>query len=293
VTDSAGYRISRSQRGLWQHGAAGRARCLISLTGAADADRLRSALEAVAARHSSLRTTFRTVPGFRVPLQMVADVPVIGWEVRSDQATGLWQDGTSPDTASMPLTATFAPADGIGLASQLLISASPLVIDAAGLVTLTEELASCYVGELTSSGDEVTQYIQFSEWQHSVLPDDLSAADYWRRTFDAALPTLTPRLAARGPPGQDSVLDWSPEAAVEAELDRFARERGVGTPDALLACWIALLARLSAADVCTVAAAVDGRSQPELVGRALRGLPACHRVCGPRQLGDRRAGSGH
>jgi amino acid adenylation domain-containing protein len=266
VTDAAGYRISRSQRGLWQLGAAGHARCLISLTGPADAGRLRSALEAVVARHSSLRTTFRTVPGFRVPLQVVEDVPVIGWQVRSAQATELWRDAMPPDTASMPLTATFAPADGTGLASQLVISASPLVIDAAGLVTVAAELASCYAGELASGGDDVTQYIQFSEWQHSVLPDDLSAADYWRRTFDAARPTLALPLVGSSPPGQDSVRDWSPEVAFEDELDRFAREHGAGPLDALLACWIALLARLSAADVCTVAAAVDGRSQPELVG---------------------------
>src|SRR5664279_5238174 len=74
IADS--YEVSPQQEQLWlaePDGPTGRVQALIALTGPLDADALRSALRASAARHETLRTTFVRRPGIRVPLQAVAD----------------------------------------------------------------------------------------------------------------------------------------------------------------------------------------------------------------------------
>jgi len=77
-----GYRLSPQQRRLWLiQNALGTAfaRCTIAIDGPLDVPRLSAALQQLSERHSILRTSFCSVPGVRVPLQVVRIVTAISF----------------------------------------------------------------------------------------------------------------------------------------------------------------------------------------------------------------------
>src|SRR5215207_2467540 len=71
-----GYRLSSEQKRLWllqQDNHALRAACALALEGALDGDVLRETLRRVVGRHEILRTTYPTLSGTAMPLQVILD----------------------------------------------------------------------------------------------------------------------------------------------------------------------------------------------------------------------------
>ena len=62
-----------------QGGPAGRAQCVVLITGQLRQEDLQSALTKIVERHEILRTTYRLLPGMALPLQVVAEEGVAAW----------------------------------------------------------------------------------------------------------------------------------------------------------------------------------------------------------------------
>ncbi|MCA2219344.1 non-ribosomal peptide synthetase [Jidongwangia harbinensis] len=251
-----GYRLSRQQSWWWPAHAAGwplAARCDITLRGPVDGDRLTAVANRVLRRHEALRTTFPVVPGLAEPVQRVAADPATAG-VRAE-LTGPGDDGSR----------------------TLVLHASAMVVDTAGLAGLFREIAAGYAAEdaAEQSPPEETQYAAYSEWQHDPpgTPEEAAAADrgaaYWQARLSETAATEVPYAVGRPapPPAHDRVpvhLDDDLVAAVR----RHASDVGAGVDSVLLAAWTGLLGVLTGHRRVTVGAAVDGRSFPELAGVA-------------------------
>src|SRR5213595_3580050 len=79
------FHLSAQQERLWsqQAGAADPfvSVCEVLLAGRLDVDRLRTALQAVVARHEILRTVFHRQAGVKIPFQVIADKLDADWRV--------------------------------------------------------------------------------------------------------------------------------------------------------------------------------------------------------------------
>ena len=87
-----GFRLSPQQQRLWQlikEDGASRycAHCAFMLDGELDVHTLQGAIQDVIARHEILRTRLETVPGMKLPLQIIDDHVNIAIDVKADAQT--------------------------------------------------------------------------------------------------------------------------------------------------------------------------------------------------------------
>ncbi|HEV2891991.1 MAG TPA: condensation domain-containing protein, partial [Frankiaceae bacterium] len=162
-----GFRLSAQQRRLWSLGRDGRVpvcQCAVWLSGEPDVERLRSALDAVVARHEILRTGFRRLAGMQWPLQVIAERGSCALESVSGQG-GVEEQLTA--AASAPFDLERGPVLRARLAGRLLVVTAPAVCaDAWSLRTVVAEALGGPVGE------PPLPFVQFSEWEHELLSTD-------------------------------------------------------------------------------------------------------------------------
>ncbi len=260
-----GFRLSAQQRRLWQQHGHGPAYCVqeaMSIRGAVDAARLRSALEQVVARHEALRTTYRRRPGMKLPIQTpTANGENVQFEERPI---------TEPITLDLaarrlerlrrrPFDLEVGPLLSAHLLSRsaeehlLLLSMPALAADGRSLDVVLGELERAYHSELPPANDEdPLQYVHFSEWQEELAgaSDDeaTSGRERWRRDEAAAaesgldLPGLAPPSAR--PRFDLRIHRQELETALAERLVNLAAERGVELEVIFCAAWATLLARL-------------------------------------------------
>jgi amino acid adenylation domain-containing protein len=294
-----GYRLSPQQRRLWtlQQAAGGnsyRALCSVLVEGPLCTGTLKDALRAVVERHEILRTGFHQRPEFRMPLQVINERGVPFRESRDLRECGPREQEAELEELfrremrhaqdfelDSPLRVTT-----IALSAErnvLLLNLPALCADARTLLNLQSELSLAYEAALQGRAmqDEVTQYVQFSEWQLELLEDEEAEAgrDYWNeRELSAA---LQPSLPCET--GTEPEPVFEPESfAFEVERETLNRLASLlGSYDAdratfLLTCWLTLLYRLTAQPEITIGYAHDGRNYEELhgaLGRFARWLP--------------------
>jgi amino acid adenylation domain-containing protein/FkbM family methyltransferase len=160
MTMIEGFPLSPVQRSRWATRGE-RLSARLALAGSVDHTRLADALAVLAGRHEVLRCAFAEDPELGVPMQYVDDaatVPVV----------------TEGDVPDVPLAVVLTT-------SELVLSASPLAVDAGSLRLLVRELAEAYAGRALPDDEERTQFIDVSEWQnaqapYSALGDGLVAA---------------------------------------------------------------------------------------------------------------------
>jgi amino acid adenylation domain-containing protein len=306
----AGFRLSPQQRRLWQlhpDGPPGAAQIVIDVAGELDAGRLRRAAAALVARHDTLRTVYRRAAGFGLPLQVLLEQAEPAWreldlgglpaaDPAANPAAGLAANQAADLAAGLAAVRREERRRGrdlgqppilalclarLGPRSHCLVATLPaLAADLRTLGILMRELAALYdaagggTSGLAGLGEEVTQYLQFSEWQLQLLeegggPAGPPPAD----PADPAHPADTAgeiglALARRRRPGlrQQSLavaaVPTTPDLA--AGLRALARRRGVPEAAVLLAAWQTLLARLGGRRQVVVAAPFDGRKYAEL-----------------------------
>ncbi len=286
----AGYRLSPQQRRAWQlqqESRACRAQCAVLIEGRLDREALRGALGAIVGRHEILRTTFHRQPGRRFPLQVIAAGGAPAWReaepVGPDEQAGRRLEalyraerGVAFDLQSGPLlhaTLITETADR----HVLLLSLPALCADARTLHNLLEEAGRSYAAlagqgfDAAVGADEVTQYVQFSEWQHELLEedDDQTARRHWRELDLASASTLTLPSEAAAPvqtPFDVEAYAFTLDAAVAAEVRRVAAGQGTSVGTLMLACWSALVWRLTRQSGIVVGVSADGRMYEELRG---------------------------
>ncbi len=263
--------------------------CVVELDAPVDEAALARALHALVERHESLRSTFSTPAGARVPVaQTVHDhlapsfrrvgrdedatdgdglAGILAREAeRLDLATGPSLRGLLLGASEAPLLALFAPA---------------ACADARSLALLAEELRGA---ARRDRGAEPIQHADYAEWRHELRsgddPETREGVAFWGA---AAEPGERTRILF----AQTGSMGSAPAQRIAVELEpglisglRNAAERArVSVATLLHTSWIALLARLSGAPELATVWLADGRGQPDLadaIGPYAQPLP--HRV---------------
>jgi nonribosomal peptide synthetase protein BlmX len=252
--------MSARQRELWCLSEAGRpqtARVTIDVSGAVDEERLRAAVLAAVGRHECLHTVFRTATGHPEPLQVLLP----------ESHTLTWDPDTPIRLAEGPVMRALLERHGAADA-VLVIETSALHADAESMAVLLSDIVDHYAGSV--SDDDVTQYLQFSEWQHEAAEEAAVDRAFWRGRLASIRSGLRVPHALTTPadsPAQetaDRVVDL-PSDLVTA-LNARAREAGTRIDTALFSCLAVLVARLTGQRTLTLGYQFSGREDPELNG---------------------------
>ncbi len=249
----------------------------VDIRGALDVARLQQALDAVVARHESLRTTFPSrdgvpmqviAPALRVPIELVAADAAARAAHRDALARRPFELGAGP----LLRAALYRARDD---EHELLVVLHHAVTDGTSNGILFGELTACY--DALCNGREpglpalAVQYADFAAWQRRWLEGDRSARrlEYWTERLRGAppvlgLPTDHPRPAEQGFRG---AWVWRSVPAGRAQgLREFARGRGVTPYLLLLAAFKALLHRYSGQHDLVVGTPVSMRPHADLDG---------------------------
>lgn len=293
-----GFRLSPQQKRLWliqQGSPAFTSQCAMRLAGELRPELLRAALTAIVNRHEALRTGFHLEPGINIPFQVVSEDGTIHWrevdlsdkdapgqqceiESLSRQearlSTGL-QHGSRLRAVLVKLT---------GNQYALLLTVPPLCADDWTLASLFKELGDAYAATLRDESlpEAALQYAGFSEWQNELQEEDEAEAgrEFWRKQSLDEIPALSLPFESSDCAG----AAFEPESfALSIDRDRaakiksVARERQVSAEVVLLACWQALLWRLTGESDIIVGLLCSCREYEVLqglMGPVARWLPA-------------------
>ncbi|MBE8520858.1 non-ribosomal peptide synthase/polyketide synthase [Amycolatopsis sp. H6(2020)] len=234
----------------------------LTLSGPLDHEALRAALDGLAARHESLRTTFRTVDGEGV--QVVADdgtIPLREAAAEADLDAQLAAELDRPfDLTTGPLTrATLirrGPDDHL-----LLLCQHHIITDGWSVGLLVDELAALYAGEKPAPLD--IGYRDYSRWHQDRLAGlrDRQLA-YWRTQLAGLepldLPTDRPRPPVRATEGAIRRYE------LPSGLAALSHDTGATLFTTLTALVQVLLARYTGQDDVAVGTAVSGRDHDQL-----------------------------
>lgn len=249
----------------------------VMVDGGLDQEVLREAVQAVAARHETLRTTFRLDPGgdWTVRVAESAAIPIDVMEV----AGGLPEaQRLARQEPARPFDLAESPARlrVLRLAHDqhvLLLTVHHVVSDTLSMVILTREIAACYrafaAGQPSPLPPLAVQYADFAAWQRELL--DSAALErqraYWRRQLASPPPPL-PLPADHpltGPPrARGEHLDVALPADLSHQVVDFSQRLGVTPFVTLLAGYVALLGRVTGADDLVIGTPVGNRDRPEL-----------------------------
>lgn len=246
------------------------------LEGPLDADRLRAAGQAVLDAHENLRSGFRHLSSGR-PVAVVPRTAVLPWRQldltgpdagpdtgRSDDPDAwtrlLGQERRRFDPERPPLLRLLSARLGPDR-HRLVLSHQHLLLDGWSLPLLTAELWARYEGRTPAAPAPYREHLRLLAAQ-----DPAASAAAWAEALGSlAEPTrLAPVDADRAaavPHTHTVALD----AVRTAELETFARRRGVTLNTLVQAAWGVLLGRLTGRQDVVFGATVAGRS-PELAG---------------------------
>ncbi|HET6209320.1 MAG TPA: amino acid adenylation domain-containing protein, partial [Jatrophihabitans sp.] len=252
----------------------------LELIGRLDRTALTRALDALVARHESLRTRFGAEDGQGYCL---LDPPEVGFALRVEDLTGrpealaqLQQDeaGAPFDLGTGPLARgrllVLAPERHV-----LLVTLHHIVSDGWSMGVFTAELGALYAAFQNGADDPLPplriQYADYAAWQRDWLADGQlqRQGEYWRQALAGApalleLPTDRPR-----PPVQDyragqTRLEF--DAELTAGLKALAEQHGSTLFMVVLAAWALVLSRLSGQSDVVIGTPTANRRRHELEG---------------------------
>ncbi|MGH9348036.1 MAG: amino acid adenylation domain-containing protein, partial [Vicinamibacterales bacterium] len=251
-----GYRLSPQQARAWSlrtttAGDPYRTTARMILRGKVDLERLRSAIDAVIARHEILRTVFHEVPVARTVVQSISP---------------------SGDARALEYRLTQLAANE----HELVVDMPALCADAKSVQILADEIARAYGG--LHEDDDLIQYADLAEWANQLIEAEAAepARAFWRDAARAGGDERLPFERVADPQHYaPAIVEGSDAALAYAGVDAAARRLDVSLEDLLAAAWLALLRRVTARDT-RVALVADGRSYRELeraIGAFSRLLP--------------------
>jgi amino acid adenylation domain-containing protein len=288
-----GFQLSQQQRHLWalpREGGSYETQLVVRLDGELDSRGLYDALCLTLRRAEVLRTTFRTVPGLKVPVQVINEHVVPAWR-RLELSDASQLDAIIEEEARTPFDFVNGPlVRGLLLRLNarhhfLVLTLPALIADAGSLNHLFSELCDCYAAsQLTDTG---LPYVQYAAWQQELLeePDAEEGRQYWRSQKLATLFTQTLPVATSAIDAASFRL--APEVASQLE---FISRRYQQTPEIwLLACWQSLLWRLMRVEELLSGYTYDGREFEELkkvLGPLAKSLPVTVRLSSNMRFTD-------
>jgi amino acid adenylation domain-containing protein len=284
----AGFPLSWGQRGLWflERLAPGNAAYHVAVAarsrGRLDAGALSGALQDLARRHPTLRTTFHDAG--ETPEQRIEDeMPV---ELQTEDATG-WSERQLHSYLRELMARPFdlevgPPVRATVLAWRpesdvVLLAAHHLVVDFWSAALLLEDLGALYtaraLGSLAALAPIDVTVADYVEWQRAYLESPRGEEDwaYWRERLapprePMELPTDRPRPAAQTQRGAAETFALEPLLATR--LRELGRSRGATLYTVLLAAFQALLHRTTQALDLFVGSPTSGRGRNRFSGLA-------------------------
>jgi amino acid adenylation domain-containing protein/non-ribosomal peptide synthase protein (TIGR01720 family) len=241
----------------------------LRFAGDLDVTRLSAALDGLAARHETLRTTFNTVEGEVVqivrPPQPI-ELPVI------EPATEEEYDQLVREELTRPFNLRTGPIFRAALFRRsatehvLVFGVHHIVTDGMSIQIMAEELCKLYAG--VTLEPQPLQYADFAAWQRETWTEEAMAGHlaYWQRQL-AGVPVLDipvdkPRPQVRGSAG--AIHRCTVPAAVTGGLKQIAESGDATLFTILVAATKALLSRYSGQDDIAVGTVTAGRNVPEL-----------------------------
>ncbi|MDC8016188.1 non-ribosomal peptide synthetase [Tahibacter soli] len=235
----------------------------VRLRGPLDRTALQAALDAVVARHESLRTHVVTVDG--QPMQSIAAdaiLPLTEHDLRAmtptQQHEAVTRIGREEAVAPFDLgTGPLIRARLLRLSDAehvLLVTQHHIVTDGWSIGVLLRDLRALYGAFAQGRADPLAplaiQYADYAAWQREGLRDDVqrTQTDFWRAQLQGApalleLPCDRTRPAVRSHRGDRLAL--AVDARLTAGVRALARRHGVTPFMVLLGAWSALLSRLA------------------------------------------------
>lgn len=289
-----GFRLAPQQAERWalyQESAVYTARCEISIDGFLDVGLLSSAIENVIARHEILHTSYQSLNGVKVPLQVIgADA---GFSLAETDLTALNDDDQTArieqvfkEEGKLPFDLEQISQLRGGLfklsASRhvLLLSLPGICADAITLQNLFREICDAY--QSLNAGVEFlrepTQFVQVSDWLNELLEDEEAETTPWRNLD-------LPKLAGLTLPGQiahdsatfaPAVLEFHIDPKLVQQVDSLAVRHGCEQATVWLAGWQLLLWRLTDQESFVIGLICDGRRYDEMrdaLGLFARSVP--------------------
>ncbi len=266
---------------------------IVALEGDLDVPALRTALNAVAARHDGLRSTFHDIDG--VLKRVVAAPSDLPLPVHDEPATDIEEaarkamvreTATPFDLATGPLFAPYL----IRLGEQrylLVLRMHHLVIDTVSAMILTEEISASY--RAVATGTDVS--LPVADQLPAPQPASAESLSYWARSLAGApreleLPYDHPRPPEPSGRGASVGAELGPE--LMASLRLVAREHRVTPFTALLAGWALTLRALSGESDLVVGSPFAHRlaGAERAVGFFVHTLPLRITVDGEASFGD-------
>jgi amino acid adenylation domain-containing protein len=284
-----GYRISPQQKHLWDIAARSgwqnfTVQAQYRLAGALDPAAIQTALDTVIANNEILRTGFQVPAGLTLPIQVIADpqpaplTVAAGMQAFNNLAE---RERLTPFDPARPPLARFALARLAPESHLLLITASPLIADLAGLHNLMAQVSAALNG--TPPPDHAAmQYADFAEWLNRLLEEDEDRAaeqEYWYSQMVAAPIAIRlpcERIPANPNPYSLRRLTSTLDASLTARLADLGAARGSSLPAILLAAWQAFIHRQTGQAEFVMGLGCHGRTYDELqhaAGLFARALP--------------------
>ncbi|NIE69194.1 non-ribosomal peptide synthase/polyketide synthase, partial [Burkholderia sp. Ax-1719] len=281
--------LSHAQERLWflwkldPHGAAYNMVGALRLSGELDVARLRGALDALVARHASLRTRFGETDGVAWQRTSAPGEPAYGWQ--EAEATSAHAEATLQALSRAPFDLENGPLFKVTLLRVnahehvLHLALHHIVSDGWSQAILQRELGALYrAGQRAEASiDAATldalsiDYADYALWQREWLDGAALDAqlDWWRDTLGDTHPLLElpvdrVRRGLDATPGARAsrMLDASTRARVAA----LSRELGVTLHATLLAAWDALLYRYTGQRDIRIGTPAAGRDRLETEG---------------------------
>ncbi|MEV0125848.1 amino acid adenylation domain-containing protein [Streptomyces sp. NPDC050703] len=236
-----------------------------------DLGALTRALDAVVARHESLRTVFRTAAdGTRAQIVRASGRArlTVEKDVRPEEAEALMRaDAARPfDPAEGPLLrcTVYAVDDG---SHRVLLVAHHLVCDGWSLGVILRDLSAAYAG--AGLPELPLQFPDYAAWQRERQAAGAYAAAvaHWAERLRGAPEVVSPPLDAPRPAVRTAAGGserFPLGAGPRGRLGEVARSRGATPFMALFAAYAAFLGRLTGRDDLVIGFPVSGRDRPEL-----------------------------
>lgn len=241
---SQAFELSPQQARWWQWrqwtgGTDARARLTLAVAPNSDHQRLRIALNRVAARHEILRTEYRSMPGISLPVQII--------RAHADLASTLKIEGSESVTLELP-------------AAHL---------DTASVMQLAQQWAMAYLGE--DSAELPLQYADYAAWRQELVENQSQAQAFWEGQLAAVAPVpflpLRRHMPDAGIAADTGVheLDLSPHQW--HAVHTLAHRLDISPANAVLTAWTILLYQHTAGDRMTLG--LDWQVRDAEVGDAL------------------------
>ena len=294
-----GFRLSPQQRHLWLQqkiNADYVAQAAFLIVGNLNIEVLQSAITAVVNCHQVLRTKFHSLPGVKIPVQVIQDRNLYDWHTVDFSHYDSDEQSTKIDNYLITERQLVNQNENeYSLRLSLLIFAQDkyflvltlpsLCADGWTLSNLFSEISHnysvCLKNQHLLDIEEPIQYIQFAEWQNQLLEDEEAEAgkEYWQQQdFTNQQPLILPWESnlTRESKFASAIYHQKISSELTTKISDVATQYNTTTSNFLLTCWQTLIWRLTKQSHIVINTVFNDRKYEELLelmGLAAKSLP--------------------